>query len=300
MLEGTSLLVDGLGFPESPRWHGDRLWFSDFHMKKVMTVEPDGTTESIVEVPGQPSGLGWLPDKRLLVVSMHDRRLMRLDAQGLIEVANLSALASFHCNDMVVSNKGWAYIGNFGYDTANPTAKLKLAEIIMVQPDGAVRIVAEKMAFPNGSVITPDGGTLIVAETLAARLTAFTVNNDGTLSQRRIWAQFDDLGIGASQDDYVDRVMPDGICLDAEGGIWVASPGLNGISTPAILRVREGGEITHRIEGTMIPLACMLGGSDGCTLFIAGLATDDHHNPLPEPNGSIVKLRVDVPHAGLP
>lgn len=300
MLKGASMLVSGLGFPESPRWHDDSLWFSDFDTKKVMSVGMNGRVDSIVEVPGQPSGLGWLPENRLLVVSMFDRRLMRLDRTGIVEVANLWTLASSHCNDMVVSAEGRAYIGNYGYDTTDPTAPFKLAEIIMVQPDGQARRVAEEMAFPNGSVITPDGSTLVIAETLAARLTAFTIRQDGLLVQRRIWAQFDDLGISANLEDYANRVTPDGICLDAEGGIWVASPGLGDINKPALLRIREGGEVTHCLEGDMIPLACILGGSDGRTLFITGIATDDRHHPLPKPNGCIVTLRVDVPHAGLP
>jgi len=299
MLEGASILVSGLGFPESPRWHDNKLWFSDFHTKKVMSVR-NGSIESVIEVPGQPSGLGWTPENRLLVVSMLDRRLMCLEQEELVEVANLWTLASSHCNDMVVSAEGWAYIGNYGYDTDDPTAELRLAEIIAVKQDGIAQVVAKDMAFPNGSVITPDGSTLIVAETLAARLTAFTIGKDGTLFQRRIWAQFDDLGIGMEQDDYINRVMPDGICMDAEGGMWVASPGMRGISKPGVLRVQEGGEVTHRIEGTMIPLACILGSSDGCTLFTVGIATDENHNPLPEPNGCIVTLRVGIPHAGLP
>jgi sugar lactone lactonase YvrE len=292
MLEGASLLLDELVFPECPRWHEGKLWFSDMDGKKVMTVDLEGKVQTIVDVPGQPAGLGWLPDGRLLVVSMTDRRLLRLDPQGLVEVANLWDLASWHCNDMVVDQAGRAYIGNFGFEYTDPSAMVRLAEIILVEPDGGARLVADQMVFPNGTVITPDRQTLIVAESGAARLIAFTILADGSLSQRRIWAQFDDLGLAESLEN---RVVPDGICLDQEGAVWVASCG----DHPAVLRVLEGGEVTHRIAGTTTPYACMLGGADGCTLFIVGTARAGEDQSL-EPVGRIETIRVDVPGAGLP
>lgn len=293
MIAGAAVLAKGFGFLEGPRWHEGRLWCSDFASKQVMAVTLDGQVEVIVDAPGQPSGLGWLPDGRLLVVAMLDRRLLRLEPDGLVEVANLWNLASYHCNDMVVSADGHAYIGNFGFDLDAEIPEPTLAELILVTPDGTARVVAEEMAFPNGSVITPDGQTLIVAESGAARLLAFTIEADGLLSHRRIWAQFDDRGIAETH----GRVIPDGICLDAEGAIWVASPS---DTNPAVWRIGEGGGITDCLTEALIPYACMLGGDDGRTLFIVGTGTDATGEPLPEPNGRILTVRVDVPHAGLP
>ena len=158
------ILVAGLRFPEGPRWHDGRLWFSDMHSQQVLAVDDDGKLETIVEVPQEPSGLGWLPDGRLLVVSMRDRKLMRLDPEGLVEVADLSEYASFYCNDMVVDAVGRAYVGNFGWDLHGGAPPVE-ANLILVEPDGSVRVAADKKRFPNGTVITPDGGTLIVGET---------------------------------------------------------------------------------------------------------------------------------------
>ena len=155
-------LLTGLVFPEGPRWHRDKLWFSDMHGYRVMTGDLAGRSEEVVEVAGQPSGLGWTPDGKLLVVSMTDRRLLRLEAEGLVEVADLAALASFHCNDMVVDEQGRAYVGNFGFDL-DGQGEFAKAALILVEPDGRARIAADDLAFPNGSVITPDGRTLIVA-----------------------------------------------------------------------------------------------------------------------------------------
>jgi len=246
----TEVLLEGLVFPEAPRWHDDKLWFADMHAHHVSTVDLKGNVNRIVDVPGQPGGLGWLPGGELLVVSMIDRRLLRLDAKALRAVADLSRLAPFHCNDMVVDGQGRAYIGNFGFDISGPDPNVTSTVLILVSSDGQARVVAEDLLFPNGSVITPDGGTLIVGETWGARLTAFTITADGSLEDRRIWAQ-------------LDGAVPDGICLDAEGAVWVASP-----LSAEVLRVREGGEITHRIHVATQAYACMLGGSEGNTLFV--------------------------------
>ncbi len=177
---------------------------------KVLAIGVDGTVETIVEVPAGPSGLGWLPDGRLLVVSMEDRRLLRLDPDGLTEVADLSEHATWHCNDMVVDAVGRAYVGNFGFDL-DGHADVVPAVIVRVDPDGSMRVAAENIRFPNGTVITPDGATLIVGESYGGCLTAFDVDAEGGLSNRRLWAQL----VGA---------VPDGICLDAEGAIWSACP----------------------------------------------------------------------------
>lgn len=294
-MQETTGLVDGLGFPEGPRWHEGKLWFSDQETCQVMSVEWEGgrrnvRAEAIVEVPGQPSGLGWLPDGRLLIVSMKDRRLLRLDPDGLTEVANLRGLASYHCNDMVVDRQGRAYVGNFGYDIADPSASAKHAEIVLVLPDGHARVVTDKLAFPNGMVITPGGGTLIVAETFAARLSAFDIAPDGSLVNRRIWAQFDDRGLEDHLDN--DRTAPDGICLDAEGALWVASP----FGSRQVLRVREGGEITDRVDVATQPFAAMLGGPDRRTLCVCTSV----YGQQGVGTGRIETVRVDVPGAGRP
>jgi sugar lactone lactonase YvrE len=274
------VVVDGLRFPEGPRWHAGRIWFSDMHDQRVFAADLDGRTETIVDVPQDPSGLGWLPDGRLLVVSMKDRKLLRLDPQGLVEVADLSRLATFHCNDMVVDAQGRAYVGNFGFDPyagQPPTA----TNLVLVEPDGRTRIAAENLRFPNGTVITPDGRTLIVAETYGGCLTAFDVADDGSLSGRREWAR-------------MERAVPDGICLDVEGAIWVASP-ISG----AVLRLREGGEVTQRIEVEHQAFACMLGGPERRTLFICTAATSDPDQSQAR-TGRVERLEVDVPGAGLP
>ena len=275
------VLLDGLRFPEGPRWHEDRFWFSDMHAGRVIAVSLDGDAETIVEVKGAPSGLGWLPDGRLLVVSMQDRRLLRLDPDGLTQVADLSPHASFHCNDMVVDAQGRAYVGNFGFDLhaeASPTG----ANLILVHPDGRAEIAAEDLRFPNGTVITPDGKTLIVGESFGACLTAFDVGEDGTLHGRRLWAQ-------------LEAAVPDGICLDEEGAVWVASP----VGKGGVLRVREGGEVTDRIAVEHEAFACMLGGPDRKTLFIC-TAADSHPEKTTDRRGRIETIRVDVPGAGLP
>ena len=281
MTQKTRILLDGLLFPEGPRWHAGKLWFSDMQGLQVMTVDLDGNAEKMLEVQCCPSGLGWLPDGRLLVVSMMDRRLLRLDPIGLVEIADLTKLASFHCNDMVVDKKGRAYIGNFGFDLA-ANAPVKPAEIVLVTPDGKARIVAEELYFPNGTVITPDDRTLIVAETWGNCLTAFDIESDGSLKNRRTWAK-------------LDGAYPDGICLDAESAIWVAAP-----HPGEVLRVQEGGNITHRLTVSTKPYACMLGGFDRRSLFVCTAGSSDPDEVRAKPGGKIELIEVEVPGAGLP
>lgn len=285
MHQATSWL-DGLSFGEGPRWHDGRLWFSDFYRHAVFAASLDGDVEEIVRVPAQPSGLGWLPDGRLLLVSMTDRRLLRLEPNGLVEHADLSGIATFHCNDMVVDGAGRAYVGNFGFDyaaaresggTVTPTA----AVLARVDPDGSVHAAAEGMMFPNGSVITPDGDTLIVAETFSSRLTAFTIGADGTLSNRRGWAE-------------LPGVAPDGICLDAEGAVWVANA-----RAPECVRVGEGGAILDRVVTSQLCFACALGGADGRTLYLI-TAPASGASVANRRDGKVERVEVDAPHAGWP
>jgi sugar lactone lactonase YvrE len=283
MLKDRRILLDGLVFPEGPRSRDEKMWFSDFFTHLVMTVDLKGNTETVVEVLGQPSGLGWIPDGRMLVVSMMDRRLLRLDAEGLVEAADLSQLASGQCNDMVVDSQGRAYVGNFGFmNVSHPPDPIPAGEIVLVMPDGDARIAADDLAFPNGSVIPPDGRTLIVAESLSSRLTAFDIESDGALTRRRTWA-------------HLEGHTPDGICLDAEGAVWVASP-----ESFQLLRVLEGGRVTHRMETSRKPYACMLGGPDRRTLFVLTAETADADEARAKASGRIETVDVDVPGAGLP
>ncbi len=275
------VLLDHLMFPEGPRWHEGRLYFSDMHAHKVMTVDLNGATSVVCEVPNWPSGLGWMPDGRMLVVSMTDRKLMRLDADGLKVHADLSALAAFHCNDMVVDGKGRAYVGNFGYNLYTNEPQ-KPAELVMVTPEGKASVVARELMFPNGTVIAPDGRTLIVGESMGHRLTAFDILPDGSLTNRRVWA---DLGEG----------VPDGIALDAEGAIWVASPFSN-----ETLRVFEGGRVAERIKTSQLSIACALGGPDRRTLFILTAPTVDPEQCRANPASRIEIARVEAPGAGWP
>jgi sugar lactone lactonase YvrE len=277
----TTILLDGLIFPEAPRWHNGKLWFSDVLAQQVMAVDLSGHAETVVPVPGMPSGLGWLPDGRLLVVSMLNKTLLRLDPGGLIDVADLGTMASSNCNDMVVDQHGRAYIGNFGFDLyANqPYAQ---AEIILVTPEGAARVVADKLDFPNGTVITPDRRTLIVAETAGHCLTAFDIDPHGSLTRRRLWAR-------------LEGSYPDGICLDVEGAIWVACQGYG-----EVLRVFEGGEVAQRIKVATLPFACMLGGPDRCTLFILTAKAYQPEEARASKSGRIEIVEVAIPGAGLP
>ena len=275
-------LITGLDFGEGPRWHEGRLWYSDFYQHRVSAVTVDGERETILELDDYPSGLGWLPDGRLLVVSMREKKVMRVERDGaIVEHADLSHIATGRCNDMVVAADGNAYVGNFGFEIFERGTPQN-AVLALVRPDGTVEVAAEDLAFPNGSVITPDGRTLIVGESFGRCYTAFDVRADGTLEHRRTWAQ-------------VEGTAPDGCTLDAEGAIWFA----NAIGTD-VLRVREGGEITDRVDVGQGTYACALGGDDGCTLFIVSADSSDENEIAGKATGVIRMMRVDVPHAGLP
>lgn len=279
----VELFVDGIDFAEGPRWHDGALWYSDFYQHTVYRVSPDGDRDAVVRVEGQPSGLGWLPDGRLLVVSMLDRRVLRLEADGLVEHADLSAIATFHCNDMVVDQRGNAYVGNFGFDLhAGVAGTARGATLALVLPDGTARPVADDLMFPNGSVITPDGTTLIVGESMGARYTAFTIGDDGSLTDRRIWAE-------------IPGTAPDGCALDAAGGIWFADA-----LGSRLLRVVEGGAVTDEIPLDSPVFACTLGGHDGRTLFALTAPGAAPEAVAGRGEGAIVTTRVAHPHAGCP
>ena len=281
ILERPEPFVGGIDFGEGPRWHDGRLWFSDFYQHAVKAASLDGTVEVVLEFEGQPSGLGWLPDGDLLLVSMLDQKLLRYDGVELHEHADLSEVATSLCNDMVVDAQGRAYVGNFGFDL-HAGDDLATATLALVQPDGTVEAAADDMRFPNGSVITPDQSTLIVAESFGREFSAFDIGEAGRLSNRRVWAA-------------VPGTAPDGCCYDAEGGIWYADALGN-----AAIRVLEGGEITHRVETEQGCFACMLGGEDGLTLFLV-TAPDSHPDRVGGTGrGRIDTVRVEVPRDGLP
>lgn len=278
-----TVLVSNLRFPESPRWHDGALWCCDLFARRVVRIDLGGTVETVVAVPDTPTAIGWTPDGHFLLVAATARHLLRVDNDELATVADMSHLVRYPLNDMVIDAQGRAYVGNVGYDFGNYEATPELAPLLLVSPSGGMRIVADGLAFPNGMAIMPDGKMLLVAESHAARLTAFTIEADGSLTNRRVWAQF----------EQKSGITPDGICLDAEGAVWIASP-----NTRDVLRVRQGGVIVDRVLLDTIPLACMLGGPERRTLFIP---TTDSLNPADtDAIGRIELMDVDIPGAGLP
>ena len=275
-LEVSVIAAIDICFAEGPRWHEQALWWSDMHGYEVNRFEA-GRVARVCQIPGRPSGLGWLPDGRLLVVSMTDKLILRREFDGtLVTHADLSHLAPRRLNDMVVDRSGRAYVGNFGFELdiekPNPTV------LICVHPDGASEVVADDLWFPNGAVITEDGRTLVIAETWRARLTAFDIDDHGGLSNRRVWAAL-------HENEY-----PDGICLDAQGGIWVASP-----TGKACFRVEQGGRITDRIEVNRGAFACALGGDQGTSLFVCTAESYDPERQRRERNGRIEVFEVAIP-----
>lgn len=273
------LILEGLGFGEGLRWRDGRLWFSDFLLHHVVSLGPAGDLEVEVELDDQPSGLGWLPDGRLLIVAMHQRAVLRREADGtLVRHADLSSVATGDANDMVVNTDGTAYVGNFG---GLGTGGGPEADLALVRPDGTVETAATNLVFPNGSVITPDGRLLIVGESLGLRYRAFPISADGTLGDGWVWAE-------------LDNRVPDGCTLDAEGAIWFANA-----RGREVVRVREGGEITDVIETPQPAYACGLGGEDGRTLFLV-TAPGPPGDDLDPGNGKLYTVDVAVPHAGLP
>jgi sugar lactone lactonase YvrE len=297
MVRKLSVVLDGYSYLECPRWRDGRLWVSDFYTNQVVATDGRGRTEVIAEVPGQPSGLGFLPDGRALIVSMRDHRiLVRDDAGQLSEHADLSGAVSGMPNDMVVDESGRAFVGDFGFDLMGG-APLRYATLTRVDPDGTVTTVAEDLGYPNGMVILP-GGVLLVAETFAGRITAFDIGEDGGLGNRRVWAQFGETPQTEDVGEAVERLQvgPDGICADAEGAIWVADA-----LHARVIRVREGGEIVDEIPTGMGVFACMLGGEDGRTLYVVATRWGGTSGiGQGEPSGQLLTHRAPAPHAGRP
>ena len=273
----TATLVEGRYFCEGPRWRDGRFWFSDFYAHEICSVGLDGDVRVEVAIAGdeRPSGLGWLPDGRLLYVAMLARKVMRREADGtVVEHADLGSIATFHCNDMLVDETGRAYVGNFGFDLDTTLATMGAegllttmitdrdpytAALAQVDPDGSVSVAADDLAFPNGMVTVDGGATLVVAQTLGLELTAFDRAADGSLTNRRTWASLAE-----------SMVAPDGIAVDASDGIWVA----NALGTECI-RVEQGGAITDRVTTSQLAFACALGGPDGRHLLVCTAVGSD-------------------------
>jgi sugar lactone lactonase YvrE len=292
-----STLIGGLSFTECPRWRGDRLYVTDRYTRRVLVLTEDGTAETFARIPGLPAGIGFLPDGRLLIASMLDRKILRREHDGsLVEHADLSAFAPWPINDMLVDDEGRAWVGQFGFDLFGG-APACATSLLCVLPDGSAKIVADQLGFPNGMVLTPDRRTLIVAETTMNRLSAFIVAGDG-LSERRTWAAFGGPSTSTAIREIAQQsaVMPDGICLDAKGAAWVAD-----VTHQRLLRVIEGGTIVdeRKTDGVSV-FACMLGGHDGRTLFACAAPTFDDAEASANHRSSILMTRVEVPHAGLP
>jgi sugar lactone lactonase YvrE len=243
-------LMNGVMFGESPRWHENRLWFSDWGAQEVIAVDVTGDSEVILNVASFPFSIDWLADGRMLIVSASDRRLLRREPDGsLVTHADLAGLSSFPWNEIVVDGRDNAYVNNIGFDFS-PDAQAGPGSLALVTPDGSTREVADDVAFPNGMVVTADNSTLILAESYANRLTAFDIAADGSLFNRRVWA---DLGDG----------VPDGICIDADNAVWYAD-----VPNKRCVRVREGGEVMQSIQLDRGCFACMLGGPENRTLFM--------------------------------
>lgn len=294
MSDQATTVIDGFSFLEGPRWHDERIWFSDFYTHQVCSAREDGSDLRLeATVPEQPSGLGWLPDGRLLIVSMRDRRLLRREPDGtLVTHADLSRHAAGHLNDMAIDAHGRVYVGNFGYDLM-AGAPLEPAALHRVDPDGTVTEVATGLWFANGSVITK-AGTLLVGETFGNRVSAFDLTEDGRLTNHRTWAEFAPLPTRRDMESVLAQtvVAPDGCCLDAEGALWIADA-----TGGRLIRVVEGGKIVDEVHPGTPVFACALGGSDGRTLFACAAPDFDEGARTAAREGRLIAVRVAVPGA---
>ena len=302
-------LTGGLYFGEGPRWHENKLWFSDFYSHKVMTLDENNSLETVCEVPSQPSGLGWLPNGDLLIVSMLDRKILKFSEGSISVHADLSEYVEHKCNDMVVSRDGTAYVGNFGMGDAGES--MNSTHLMIVKSDGTVLKGPDNLLFPNGTVITEDGKKLIVAETLGAKLTSFDIEDNGELINRKLWARTSPLfslliikflsllGFDLSKVDFSkyskNLHVPDGICLDEKNGIWIASP-----TSKAVVRIEKGGNITDIISTPKGAFACMLGGKDRKTLYVIISNSSDPEEAQASPEGEIHSIGVEIPGVGKP
>lgn len=285
-------ILDGLAFGEGPRWHDGRLWFSDMHGHRVISCTPDGDSRTEAEMPDdEPSGLGWLPDGRLLVVAMESQQLRRLDGDRLVVHADLSSIARGSLNDMIVAADGTAYVGDMGAFIHDRDAVRRPGQTIAVRPDGSWWCGADDLESPNGHVLTADEHTLLVAESAAGRVTAFTRSDDGRLTDRRVYCD-----LIPAEGSRLPFAPPDGICLDADGAVWVADP-----VDRRVFRASPGRATTTEIDfGDLVPVACVLGGDDRRTLFVCAAADWQRDVVRASPTGVIIAIDVDVPGVGRP
>jgi sugar lactone lactonase YvrE len=283
-MDAPRVLATGIAFGESPRWHDGRIWLSDWAAQELLAVAPDGTREVMARVASFPFCFDRLPDGRLLVVNAAERRLQRQEPDGSFSThADLGALSSKPWNDIVVDGRGNAYVDNIGFDFGAeeyPGEGPAPGLLALVTPDGAVRPVADDLAFPNGLAVTPDGATLVVAESYAGRLTGFDIGPDGGLTNRRVWAPLGDAN-------------PDGICVDADGAVWYADVGRQ-----HCVRVAEGGEVLATVAADRGCFACMLGGPDGRTLYV--VAQEWPPSAPDDRTGQVLTVRAPAPAAGWP
>ena len=281
------VLCTGFGLVESPRWHDGRLWFSDWTGGQIVAVDDSGATEVILEHRSLPMCFDFLPDGRLVVVSNQERALLALEDDGrLATYADLTGISDLGCNDIVVDGRGFAFVNSphFDFAAGPPPGEVQPGRVGVVTPDGDVRVVAEDIAFPNGMAVTADGSTLVVADSYRHQLVGFTIADDGSLSDRRVWAD-----LGAHN--------PDGICLDAEGAAWYAD-----VPHQVCVRVAPGGEVLQTVDLDRGGFACMLGGNDAASLYAVtavwpGATALMTHT---EWDGQVVRVPVDTPGAGWP
>jgi len=267
-------LADGLRFPESPRWHDGALWFAEKRGRRILRLDGAHLTEAVT-IDDEPGGIGWDEHGDLLVVSMLNRQVLKLRDELTTVRSDLASLTTAKCNDMVVHD-GRCYVGDFGYDLiAGESARPGV--LVFVDVDGSSRVVAEGLEFPNGAVVTADGKSLIVAESSGNRLTMFTIGSDGSLDDRRVFAE---LGSGT----------PDGICLDSAGAVWYADP-----LAHAVVRVDSTGHVLDQLStGDESAFACALGGPDMRTLFVC-TDREGAMRPGAAPAGQILSATVEVP-----
>ena len=279
-MDNGTVICQGFTFIEGPRWYQGALWFSDFYDEAVFRVVPGESPERVVSVPQQPSGLGWLPNGDLLVSSMLDKTLYRWsETQGLNKYADLSAIAERRINDMLVDPTGRAWVGNFGF-VHQDGESVAPGTLARVDTDQSVHAAAGDLLFANGMVLVNDGNTLVVAETYRGCLTAFDIQSTGELVNRRLWALLP------------EGDVPDGICVDEEDAIWVASP-----TTGSVLRLLEGGEVTDSIQTGRKAIACALGGNNGRTLFVSSSESTDRDMCLDRRSASIEAFEVTIASA---
>jgi len=273
------VLMDGVVFGESPRWHDGRVWFSDWGANQVIALGVDGRHEVVATVRSFPMCIDFLPDGRLLVVDSAQRRLLRREPDGsLVQHADLAGISEKPWNDIVADDRGNAYVNTIGFDF--PGGEFAPGKVVLVTPEGSVVQVADDLAFPNGMAITQDGATLIVAESYGNRLTAYDIDIDGGLGSRRVWAE--------TPGDH-----PDGICVDAEGAVWYADVG-----NKHCVRVREGGEVLATVELDRGAFACVLSRGEDPHLFVVAQTWGDPESR--QPSGRVVSFPAPAPGAGRP